>query len=280
MTAVRVISPNGSPIHIDEATRHLRVTDTEQDSVILRLIASATASAEAATNRPMLHGRYTLTLNEFPSSATQPSGRGWLASDIITLPLAPVTRIVSIVYIEATGAAQTLPASNYTLKEDCGRYLIAPVYGYSWPATLPQWGSVVITFDAGHASPFTADATANTLTVSGPMAWAVGDVVRVSNSGGALPSGLSAATSYYIKTASAGVYTLSATSGGATVDLKSAGSGYSFIGEIPPGMVDWCLLRIAALYENREQTSVIERGQMQSLPFADELLAQQRVYVP
>lgn len=74
---------------------------------------------------------------------------------------------------------------------------------------------------------FTADATSNTLTVTGPRAWAVNDVVRVATYGGTLPAPLAEGATYYVKTASAGVYTLALTEGGAAIDLTTAGSGYN-----------------------------------------------------
>lgn len=70
-----------------------------------------------------------------------------------------------------------------------------------------------------------ADAAANTLTVTGPVAHLVDDVIELANYGGALPAPLVANTPYFVKTASAGVYTLAATAGGSAIDLTDAGTG-------------------------------------------------------
>lgn len=52
------------------------------------------------------------------------------------------------------------------------------------------------------------------------------DLIHFTNSGGALPAGLSANTVYYVKTVVSGnVITLSATRGGATLDITGAGTG-------------------------------------------------------
>lgn len=77
---------------------------------------------------------------------------------------------------------------------------------------------------------FLADPVTNRLSVTGPLAWAVNDPVRVTTYGGTLPAPLVEGTTYYVKTASAGVYTLAATAGGAELDLATAGSGYNVIG--------------------------------------------------
>jgi head-tail adaptor len=70
-----------------------------------------------------------------------------------------------------------------------------------------------------------ADAAADTLTVSGPVSYEVGDPVELANYGGALPAPLAANTTYFVKTAAAVVYTLAATAGGVTIDLTTTGTG-------------------------------------------------------
>lgn len=71
---------------------------------------------------------------------------------------------------------------------------------------------------------FTAN-VADTLTVPG-HALIVNDVVRVmAVPGSVLPAGLSAGTTYFVKTVSGDDITLSATLGGATIDITASGSG-------------------------------------------------------
>lgn len=71
----------------------------------------------------------------------------------------------------------------------------------------------------------TADPATDALTVTGAIPYQVDDPVEFANYGGALPAPLVANTKYFVKTASAGVYTLAATVGGATLDLTTAGTG-------------------------------------------------------
>ena len=94
-----------------------------------------------------------------------------------------------------------------------------------------------------------------------------------SNSGGALPTPLVAGTTYYVQeVASTGVYKLSATAGGALIDLTSAGTGTSYLGEVPTGIRSWMLLRIGTMYQNRDEGSEIKGRQ-----FCDSLLDDFRV---
>ena len=71
----------------------------------------------------------------------------------------------------------------------------------------------------------TADAGTDEITCTG-HGLSANDLVHFTNSGGALPTGLSANTVYYVKTVvSANVITVSATRGGAVLDITGAGTG-------------------------------------------------------
>lgn len=74
------------------------------------------------------------------------------------------------------------------------------------------------------ARAFTADAGANALS-STDHELENDETVMVSNAGGALPGGLSAATLYYVVNRTANTLKLALTSGGSAVDITSAGTG-------------------------------------------------------
>lgn len=276
-----VIAPAGEPIHLDAAKLHCGVYDTDRDALFPKWITDAREDAESRTSRQLLHARYTLTLDEFPRDSLRIANR-WVYCGII-IPHAPLVSVASVSYIDGAGAPQTIASSNYVVSTSAVPGHITPVYAYSWPTTRCQAGAVTVTYNAGYASRFVADATANTLTVTGPVTWAVDAPVRLSNSGGAtgaLPAPLVTGTTYYIKTASSGVYTLSATLGGAEIDLTDTGTGTHFIGEVPAGILDWMLLQVGTRCLNREGESVVERGQMTAPQFVDGLLDRFRVWLP
>jgi len=188
---------------------------------------------------------------------------------------------VSIQYTAMDGTTQTMPSSDYAADLACEPARITPVFGKIWPITLPQIGAVQVTFDAGYAAPITANAGADTIALSGPWkTYAVNDVLRLSNSGGALPSPLAENTDYYIQSVvSAGVYKLSATAGGAAIDIADAGSGLNFVGVVPKGIVSWMLLRLGSIYQNREEVALLNRGKIEALPYVDGLLDPYRVWM-
>jgi hypothetical protein len=128
---------------------------------------------------------------------------------------------------------------------------------------------VFVSFEAGHASPVSVQA--GSLTVSGPYAYTVGQRVTFSNSGGTLPAPLETDTAYLIASAAAGTYTLTDMAGTPIV-LATAGTGRSFIGEVPGPILSWCLLRIGSLFESREETAPSARMTIENLPFVGGLL--------
>jgi hypothetical protein len=74
-----------------------------------------------------------------------------------------------------------------------------------------------------------------------------GDEVIFSNSGGALPTGLSAATTYYIISATANTFKVSTTKGGSAVNITSTGTGTNYF-------TDYQDLKIRALTSVRGLT--------------------------
>lgn len=71
---------------------------------------------------------------------------------------------------------------------------------------------------------FTASATTNLLTAEGHLV-EENDELILSNAGGSLPGGLSAATRYFAKEVTPNAFKLAATPGGSAIDVTSAGTG-------------------------------------------------------
>lgn len=75
------------------------------------------------------------------------------------------------------------------------------------------------------------------LSVAGTPVMVVGDAVTVSNSGGSLPTGLSANTTYFVQAinSGSGVFQLAATYGGSAIAITGAGSGTNTVTLIQMG---------------------------------------------
>jgi uncharacterized phiE125 gp8 family phage protein len=268
-----VTGPSADPIDLVEAKLHLRVTFTDDDLLIKALIRAATQYAQDYLQKKLVAQRVRMVVDAFPSSSMlgAPYNRPYSRpANALYLEAGPVQNVVSVGYTAMDGTAQVAPSSGYIVDYASDPVRITPVFGQIWPIPIIQIGAVNVLMDVGYAAPIKADVTANTVTVSGWPTLAVGAAVRFSNSGGALPAPLQEQTDYYVLTnPSAGVYTLSATVAGATIDITDTGTGTSFLGEVPEGIKGWLKLRIGSFYENREELS---NGNLQPLPYVDRLL--------
>ncbi|MGP8437179.1 head-tail connector protein [Paraburkholderia fungorum] len=277
-----ISAPTVEPLSLAEAKLHLRVDIDDDDMLIGALIAAARDYAQGETHKQMVSARWKQVLDSFPGPSLIgiPYGRPYtLPGHAIYLQRAPVIRVVSIQYLDMTGTVQTMPDTDYTVDYSSEPVRITPVFGQIWPIPLPQIGAVWVNFDAGYAAPIAADVGSGTISARGWMPLAVGDALRLSNGGGALPAPLSSAVDYFVQSVvSDGIYRISSTAGGDPIALTDAGTGQSFIGAVPEGLKAWLKIRLSTLYENREEVAIMNRGTIQALPYVDRLLDAYKTY--
>lgn len=281
---MQLIPPACEPISLDEAKLFVKQDVSDDDLLIGAAIRAAREHAQAETQRQVVCARWRLDLDSFPGPSlmgVQYGKQFSLPPHAIVLPNGPLVQVVSIQYTDMGGTLQTLTAgTDYIVESTRDLARITPPFGRIWPIPLPQIGCVRVTWDAGDVTPITADAAADTITVPFWKALSVGDTVQFCNSGGALPAGLAAGATYYVKqVVSTGVYKLSATSGGAAIDLTDAGSGQSFLGIMPDGLLAWMRLRIGSLDLYRAEALALGRGRLEPLPFIDSLLNSSRIWM-
>lgn len=233
--------PSAEPISLTEAKAHLRVDGTDDDALITSLIVTARQHVEAETERILITQTWDLYEDEFP--------------DVIEIPYPPLQSISVITYTDEDGVTQTLATSVYTVDMDSEPGQVYEAYNQTWPNTRNEDKVVKVTFVAGYATPFTADAATDVITVTG-RTFADGGMIRLSNSGGALPAGLSTLTDYYVRDASGPTFKLAATAGGAAIDITGTGTGTHFVGEVPQAIKQAMLLLIGHWYENREAVNI------------------------
>ena len=150
-----LIPPAQEPVSLAEAKLHLRVDFSDDDALITALITAARQAAETLTGRQLITARWKLVLDAFPGPSLMgvPAGRPFtLPGHAILIPKVPVQSIVSINYLDMSSQQQTMPAANYAVDSVCEPARITPVFGQIWPITLPQIGSVSVTFDAGYGA--------------------------------------------------------------------------------------------------------------------------------
>lgn len=256
-----VTAPTSEPLDLARAKDHLRVTDSESDSLIASLIASARAYAEFDTQRVLVVQTRDLTLDAFPSAGVPIDL--WLG--------VPLVSVLSVKYVDTDGNTQTLATSVYTVDAAStpGRVFLA--FDQSWPDTRAERNAVTIQYVAGYVTPFSVAVAANTLTQSGRSV-ANGDVVRLSNSGGQLPAPLVPLTDYYVVGLAAPTFQLSLTSGGAAIDIADTGDGTHFLGVLPEDLEIGMLLLVGGMFENREE---VAEGRVAPLP---EVISARRLF--
>ena len=150
-----VTPPAEEPVSLAEAKQHLRVDGGDDDLLIGSLIIAARQAAETKTGRQLITARWKLVLDAFPGPSLMQSATGAsfsLPGHAILLAKCPVQSVVSIEYMDMNGATQVMPADDYVLDVACEPARITPVFGKTWPPTLPQMGAVSVTFDAGYGA--------------------------------------------------------------------------------------------------------------------------------
>lgn len=234
--------PTVEPVSVDEVKTHLRVDTTDEDTLIGAYLASARRWVETYTRRSLVRQTRRYRLDGFGGSA-------------IELPNSPLRAVEAITYVDSNGTEQTWTSANYRVDAHSDIPRIEPAWGESWPTTRDVLNAVSIQYSAGYAAPFTADADTDTFTSAG-HGLSDGDRVPLDNSGGALPAGLDAGTSYYIINRTADTFQLATSEGGAAVGITDTGSGTHFVGQMPREVKAALFLLTAHLYETREAVNV------------------------
>jgi uncharacterized phiE125 gp8 family phage protein len=137
MSLQLVTPPAGEPVSLAEAKLHLRVDGGEDDLLIGSLITAARQAAETITHRQFITARWKLVMDAFPEHAA-------------LIHKSPLISVVTIEYLDMAGLVQTMSPSHYTVDAACEPARVTPIFGQTWPPTLPQIGAVSVTFDAGY----------------------------------------------------------------------------------------------------------------------------------
>lgn len=168
----RLISPPAAePISLEDAKLHLRVSVTDDDSLITSLITAAREHAEVICRRAFISQQWLMTGDRFPSPMVGKltefwTGQQWGLAGLggvsqflptdrtgygIVLPISSLRSVDSITYIDTGGVQQTLDPSTYLVDlNDPAR--IMPAYGVVWPNTRQQINAVSVTYTVGYGT--------------------------------------------------------------------------------------------------------------------------------
>lgn len=132
-----ITAPETEPITLEEAKDHLRVTATDEDTLITSIITVSREIAESFTHRALASQTLEYIIDDFPE-------------EVITLPMPPVESIESIKYKNSEGVETTWDSSKYIFL-DSEPAKIVPAYGEVFPSFVPYpIGAVKIRYVAGY----------------------------------------------------------------------------------------------------------------------------------
>jgi len=133
----------GTVLPVQGMKDHLRLgsgfsDDGMQDNLVEGYLRAAISTIEGRIGKVLLARRFRLVLEDWRGPGEQ------------TLPVAPVTAIVSITLFDKAGAQTVLAASSYRLVADFQRPKVVPV-GVLLPG-VPSDGRAEVRFDAGYSA--------------------------------------------------------------------------------------------------------------------------------
>lgn len=135
-------APATEPVTLAEAKAHLRVTESDDDTYITTLTEAAREYCENYVKRQFVTATYTLTMDAFP-----------LSGGAIQIPRPPLQSVTSITYTDTAGDGQTWSSTEYSVDAPgawVGR--VVEANSESYPSTLDELASVVVTFVAGYGA--------------------------------------------------------------------------------------------------------------------------------
>jgi hypothetical protein len=168
---VRAAEPASNPVTLAEAKLHLRIDNTDDDTLIANLITAATRWAEDYCDRTFCHTQWQMRADSFYGAIGSPvqfglkadgnniEGRqGTVPQLDLELPRPPMVATgtatsVTITYTPAvSGTTATLDATEYRVDRQATPGVCRPLYGRTWPSHLVDQNSVTVTWWAGYSA--------------------------------------------------------------------------------------------------------------------------------
>lgn len=136
------VQSTSEPLTLQEVKDHLRVTLSDEDGLITRLLRTALEYVQDATNKQLVETTYTYRRDTFPRGSRE-----------LKLPVGPVSEVLEVRYIDLAGNEQTMDEADYHASLDREPASVVPAYNEVWPAARRQRDAVAVQFTAGYGDP-------------------------------------------------------------------------------------------------------------------------------
>jgi uncharacterized phiE125 gp8 family phage protein len=135
--AIVTVEPASEPVTLAQAKTQCGVTDSGSDAELTLLISAARAYVQSYCGIRLVSQTVAVKCDSF--------------TDMARLPVAPVISVASISYVDAAGDTQTLPTSEYEVRNEGLSPSIVLKFGKSWPA-IRSGSRITVTAVAGFAT--------------------------------------------------------------------------------------------------------------------------------
>lgn len=269
------VAPATRPVTMSQVRDHLNLLDDEEDSKLAMLIDAAVDQVEIDTGLALCTRTNVLKLHCFP------------AAGYIELPGSPLQSVTSVYYTPLDTDTPTLfSSSSYRVDTSTTPGRIWLRDGYDWPSDdLIEANGVSITYVAGFGTTSSGASSTVTMTIAAPgvLTWTGhplidNDALQLATTG-ALPTGLTAGTTYYVRSSTTNTFQLAASRGGSAITTTGTQSGTHTAtvvdgrpASMPHSLVHALLLMIGHWWTNREATTDQTSGNVSPAPFGYESL--------
>lgn len=137
---VLVTAPTIEPVTLTEVKSHLRITHSDEDTLLDAFISSARVYTEKYLSRSLISQTWDFNYNLFPAN-----------DDAIEVPLPPLKSVTSVKYYDSDEVQQTWDDTKYTVDTDAEPALIYANMDESYPSTRIFRKSVTVRAVTGYA---------------------------------------------------------------------------------------------------------------------------------
>jgi len=136
---VEYTAPTSEPVSLAEVKSFLRLTGSDEDSLLEMLVKAAREYAENFTGRQCMTATWDYSIDE-------------IVGNEILLPRSPLQSITSINYYDTTNVLTLWASTNYVVDSSQAPPKITEAYERYWPTTMDKANAVIIRGVYGYTS--------------------------------------------------------------------------------------------------------------------------------